>query len=208
MRPAAAAMSCTAPITARSDLLEENRGAARPFLSGQFAQGTRPKDATARLTWRSGLGHVEAQILQRPRPPRLRRTPEATAEEVQIVAAQHEETLRADFEEMRAEVLHMDQRMLLRIHRVGLAGPTNHLAGSRIEDGHQSSDDAYQGLPFCAAVCTWGGRTVSIGPADWLVSSTDEARARAQGRPVAPRQRCHSGPWPGIATAWGHPGDG
>ena len=31
----------------------------------------------------------------------------------------------------------MDQRVLLRIHRIGLAGPANHLTGSLIEDGHQ-----------------------------------------------------------------------
>ena len=65
------------------------------------------------------------------------RGPASTAEEVKVVAAEQEETLGADFEKMRAEVLHVDQGVLLALCRMRLAGPVNDLAGFCIEDSHQ-----------------------------------------------------------------------
>ena len=51
------------------------------------------------------------------------------------MAAEKEEALGAELEEMRAEILHMDQGVLLPIHWIGLTGPVTDLAGVRIEHG-------------------------------------------------------------------------
>ena len=67
----------------------------------------------------------------------VRGRPAPSAEEQQIVAAEKEEALGAQFEEMRAEVLHVEQGVLLPIHWIGLAGPVTDLAGVRIEHGHK-----------------------------------------------------------------------
>ncbi len=53
------------------------------------------------------------------------------------MAPQDYESLRANLEQVRAEVLHMDERVLLLLHRVGLAGPVNHPADGCIDDGHE-----------------------------------------------------------------------
>ena len=63
--------------------------------------------------------------------------PAPSGEEQQIVAAEKEEALGGELEEMRAEVLHVDQGVLLRIHWIGLAGPVTDFAGVRIEHGHK-----------------------------------------------------------------------
>ena len=53
------------------------------------------------------------------------------------MAAEKEEALGAEFEEMRAEVLHVVQGVLLPIHWIGFTGPATDLAGVRIEHGYK-----------------------------------------------------------------------
>ena len=53
------------------------------------------------------------------------------------MAAEKEEALGAEFEEMRAEVLHVVKGVLLPIHWIGFTGPATDLAGVRIEHGYK-----------------------------------------------------------------------
>ena len=57
------------------------------------------------------------------------------------MAAQDEETLGSNVEEMRTEVCYVDQRVLLgvffRVHRIGLSGPADDCAGARVEGRDQ-----------------------------------------------------------------------
>ena len=98
--------------------------------------------------------------------------PAPSGEEQQIVTAEKEEALGGELEEMRAEVLHVDQGVLLRIHWIGLAGLVTDFAGVRIEHGHK--------LRVRTRLGAGGSATMSISYPLFLVAFSVEVDAERE----------------------------